>query len=75
MWSIARGEFVGFKRRFFSSGEQTKEPMASDKCVIYNKTVRKRQQALQCDGCELWKHRTCGKTITQTYRKLVKGEV
>ena len=35
--------------------------------------MRARQQAVQCDDCKKWQHRTCGTGITQaTYRLAVK---
>jgi hypothetical protein len=35
--------------------------------------VRQSQQALLCDRCEFWHHRTCDRTIDQkTYRQLIK---
>ena len=31
----------------------------ADKCIACNKIVSTRQQAIQCDGCLKWNHRTC----------------
>ena len=31
----------------------------ADKCISCNQTVTTRQQAIQCDGCLKWNHRTC----------------
>ena len=31
----------------------------ADKCFSCNQTVTTRQQAIQCDGCLKWNHRTC----------------
>ena len=37
-------------------------------------SVGARQQALQCDGCEKWQHRTCGSGISQKdYRSAVRS--
>ena len=51
--------------------------MASDDyypCVVCNKHVRPRQEALQCDNCQRWQHRICKTNIDrQFYRQLVKG--
>ena len=32
---------------------------ASDDCIMCNKQVSSRQEALQCDGCQRWNHRIC----------------
>lgn len=47
-----------------------------DRCIRCRIVVRKRQQAIECDGvCERWNHRTCGTGITQDeYRLMVKGK-
>ena len=43
-------------------------------CIACGKTVRPRQEALQCDGCNLWQHRTCGTGISRSdYRQAVKS--
>ncbi|KAI0227998.1 hypothetical protein LSAT2_021486 [Lamellibrachia satsuma] len=43
-----------------------------DNCVVCNKLVRPRQQALQCDDCDRWQHRVCQTGLTQRrYRQLV----
>ena len=31
----------------------------ADKCISCNRTVTARQEAIQCDGCLKWNHRTC----------------
>ena len=46
-----------------------------DNCAFCSKTVRPRQDALQCDQCEKWQHRTCQTGITRAvYRQLVRKE-
>ena len=41
-----------------------------------DRPVRPRQQAVACDQCERWYHRTCGTGIEQGfYRRLVKNLV
>ena len=43
-------------------------------CIACGKTVRPRQEALQCDGCNLWQHRTCGTGISMSeYRQAAKS--
>ena len=37
----------------------------SAECIACQNPVRARQQALQCDGCFRWQHRTCGMGISQ----------
>jgi len=45
-----------------------------DPCIHCNQPVRQRQQGLQCDGCQLWQHRTCNTGVTQEqYRAAVRG--
>ena len=41
----------------------------SDKCISSGLTVTSRQQAIQCDGCFNWNHRTCntGKLNLRSY--------
>ncbi|XP_068230924.1 uncharacterized protein [Palaemon carinicauda] len=47
-----------------------------DKCLLCLNTVRPRQEALLCDGCNLWQHRTCGTGVTrEDYRKAVREGV
>ena len=42
-----------------------------DTCVICNKSVRPRQEGLQCDRCQRWQHRTCNSGIDRdTYRRV-----
>ncbi|CAC5423719.1 unnamed protein product [Mytilus coruscus] len=33
--------------------------MSDDSCIQCYNVVRPRQEALQCDGCQKWQHRTC----------------
>ena len=50
--------------------------MASFPCAACSAEVRPRQQALQCDGCDLWQHRTCSSGVSQQdYRRMVRGEL
>jgi len=43
-----------------------------DHCIICDQIVRPRQEALLCDGCERWQHRTCQTGISQLdYREAV----
>ena len=45
-----------------------------DSCIICDKIVRPRQEALLCDGCERWQHRTCQTGISQhDYRGAVRS--
>ncbi|KAI8491424.1 hypothetical protein Bbelb_310570 [Branchiostoma belcheri] len=45
-------------------------------CVVCERTVTTRQQALQCDRCDGWQHRTCDTGISQDfYRRLCREEV
>ena len=45
-------------------------------CVVCSSDVRKRQEALLCDNCNAWQHRTCGTGISRDdYRRIVKGEM
>ena len=42
-------------------------------CIVCELTVRPRQQALMCDGCQRWQHRTCNTGIGQDdYREAVR---
>jgi len=34
-----------------------------DNCISCANVVRPRQQAMQCDSCHRWQHRTCGTGI------------
>ena len=46
-----------------------------DPCLECGQTVRPRQEAIQCQNCSLWQHRTCNTNITRdSYRKAVRGE-
>ena len=43
-----------------------------DALCIACETVSPRQEALKCDGCNLWQHRPCGTGISRSeYRQLV----
>lgn len=49
---------------------------SSDLCIYCDRTVRKRQEAIQCDNCSLWQHRICYTGIDrQHYRNAVAGNV
>ena len=44
-------------------------------CIVCQKNVRPRQQALLCDGCSRWQHRVCNTGITQDdYREAVRND-
>ena len=38
---------------------------AFDDCIVCKQKVRPRQEAIQCDGCSLWNHRTCSTGISR----------
>ena len=45
-------------------------------CVVCEREVRPRQEALCCDTCNGWQHRVCNTGISRPiYRQLVKGEI
>ena len=45
-----------------------------DSCIVCDQIVRPRQEALLCDGCERWQHRTCQTSIIQhDYREAVRS--
>ena len=45
-----------------------------DLCIECNRVVTGRQQALECDHCHEWQHRTCGTGISQyEYREAVRS--
>ncbi|KAK6186639.1 hypothetical protein SNE40_005927 [Patella caerulea] len=47
----------------------------SNKCVTCKKTVRKNQQAIDCDVCKNWTHRSCDTDISkEDYMKILKSE-
>ena len=47
-----------------------------DLCISCKSTVRPRQEALQCDGCNRWQHRKCQTGISQAqYRAAVQSQV
>ena len=44
-------------------------------CAVCGSEVRPRQQALKCDACEGWQHRTCDTGFSQDdYRHMVRGD-
>ncbi|KAI0210721.1 hypothetical protein LSAT2_004466 [Lamellibrachia satsuma] len=44
-------------------------------CIACASEVRPRQQAIQCDTCLQWQHRTCNTGVTQEmYRRMVREE-
>ncbi|KAK8407542.1 hypothetical protein O3P69_002235, partial [Scylla paramamosain] len=46
--------------------------LRSDHCLMCRQIVRPLQEALLCEGCQRWQHRTCGSGITRMeYRKAV----
>ncbi len=45
-------------------------------CVLCKKEVRERQEAMECDVCKNWQHRTCNSGISRPeYRRLIKEDV
>jgi len=45
-----------------------------NRCVVCAKRVTTRQEAIQCDHCLAWQHRTCDTAISRSfYRKLTKS--
>ena len=45
-------------------------------CILCNKNVTGRSQAIACDSCGRWNHRKCGTGITPSqYRSMQKGEL
>ena len=47
--------------------------MKKDTCPKCFRRVTGRQEALQCDACGLWLHRTCGTDISQAaYRDITR---
>ncbi|XP_061194682.1 uncharacterized protein LOC133202820 [Saccostrea echinata] len=44
----------------------------ADECVVCSKLVRPQQEALICDDCNRWQHRTCN-VSRQQYRDLVRS--
>ena len=48
----------------------------ADPCVYCGTEVRPRQEAIQCDVCALWQHRTCHTGVTRDeYWRAVRGDV
>ena len=48
----------------------------ADLCIKCKKEVRKRQEAILCDTCQKWCHKTCWTGIDRSvYRRMVTGEV
>ncbi|MPC19062.1 hypothetical protein E2C01_011969 [Portunus trituberculatus] len=44
-----------------------------DKCLVCKNLVRPRQEALLCDVCNSWQHRTCKTGISrEDYRRVVR---
>ena len=43
------------------------DPPGPYPCIRCRKDVRPRQEALQCDGCDNWQHRTCGTGIIHNF--------
>ena len=42
-------------------------------CIVCRQEVRQRQEALECEGCLQWQHRTCGTGISRDdYRAAVR---
>ena len=51
------------------------QPQMADLCLKCTKIVTKRQQAIECDDCSQWCHRTCGTGITAyKYKKALSSE-
>ena len=47
----------------------------ADHCIECATPVTTRQEALVCDECGLWNHRTCNTRVDRpTYRALARGE-
>ncbi|VDI64009.1 Hypothetical predicted protein [Mytilus galloprovincialis] len=47
--------------------------MSDDSCIHCQNVVCPRQEALQCDGCQKWQHRTCNSGVPRDqYRQAVK---
>ena len=45
-----------------------------DPCLECGQTVRSRQEAIQCENCSFWQHRTCKTGITRNcYQRAVRG--
>ena len=38
---------------------------STDNCIVCKEKVRPRQESLQCDGCNLWNHRTCNTGVSR----------
>lgn len=46
----------------------------ADICIAFATSVRPRQEAVQCDGCNKWQHRTCNTGISRAdYRTAVQS--
>lgn len=60
---------------FFWNYSSALEMSSANDCVRCKETVRQMQQALQCECCERWQHRTCGTGVSQQhYREAVRGD-
>ena len=53
--------------------EQLREKNCDYPCIVCRQPVKKRQEAVACEGCDRWQHRTCNTGIgRQTYRDAVR---
>lgn len=46
----------------------------NDRCDICKRTVSEDEEGLLCDGCLIWKHRTCLSLGQKSYQKLAKSK-
>ena len=55
--------------------DNTQNGAVVDPCLECGQTVRPRQEAIQCEECSFWQHRTCKTGITRLcYQRAVRGE-